>query len=158
MIRIQTQKYGVIYKYKDISLNKIEYLLVKGVIFNKWGFPKGKKDENESDIECAKLYNQQALYFNNHFGTNYKLNDIENFTTVDKNYISSIKKKYSRFIGVSIRNDSDKFRAYIKYNGKRIDCGTFKNEEDAARAYNKKAEELNALETTKIKYMINEIS
>jgi hypothetical protein len=114
--------------------------------------------KNESDIECAKLYNQQALYFNNHFGTNYKLNDIENFTTVEKNYISSIKKKYSRFIGVSIRNDSDKFRAYIKYNGKRIDCGTFKNEEDAARAYNKKAEELNALETTKIKYMINEIS
>uniref|UniRef100_A0A6C0DWA2 AP2/ERF domain-containing protein n=1 Tax=viral metagenome TaxID=1070528 RepID=A0A6C0DWA2_9ZZZZ len=114
--------------------------------------------KNESDIECAKLYNQQALYFNNHFGTNYKLNDIENFTTVEKNYISSIKKKYSRFIGVSIRNDSDKFRAYIKYNGKRIDCGTFKNEEDAARAYNKKAEELNALETTKIKYMINEVS
>jgi phage anti-repressor protein len=104
--------------------------------------------KNESDIECAKLYNQQALYFNNHFGTNYKLNDIENFTTVEKNYISSIKKKYSRFIGVSIRNDSDKFRAYIKYNGKRIDCGTFKNEEDAARAYNKKAEELNDVYTT----------
>jgi len=113
--------------------------------------------KNESDIECAKVYNQQALYFNNHFGTKYKLNDIDNFTNVEKNYISSIKKKYSRFIGVSIRNDSDKFRAYIKYNGKRIDCGTFKNEEDAARAYNKKAEELNALETTKIKYMINEI-
>lgn len=57
--------------------------------------------------------------------------------------------------GVSIRNDSNKFRAYIKYNGKRIDCGTFKNEEDAARAYNKKAEELNVLDTTKIKYIIN---
>jgi 8-oxo-dGTP pyrophosphatase MutT (NUDIX family) len=64
MIRIQTQKYGVIYKYKDISLNKIEYLLVKGVIFNKWGFPKGKKDENENDIECAsrELFEETGVY------------------------------------------------------------------------------------------------
>ena len=44
---------------------------------------------------------------------------------------------------------------YIKYNGKRIDCGTYKDEIDAAKAYNKKAEELNNLETTKIKYSLN---
>ena len=49
----QTQKYGVVYKYKDTKSNTIEYLLVKGVVFNKYGFPKGKKDDNESDIECA---------------------------------------------------------------------------------------------------------
>jgi mRNA-decapping enzyme subunit 2 len=64
MVIMQSQKYGVIYKYKDISLNKIEYLLVKGVIFNKWGFPKGKKDENESDIECAsrELFEETRVY------------------------------------------------------------------------------------------------
>jgi 8-oxo-dGTP pyrophosphatase MutT (NUDIX family) len=49
----QAQKYGVVYKYKDTKSNTIEYLLVKGVVFNKYGFPKGKKDDNESDIECA---------------------------------------------------------------------------------------------------------
>lgn len=116
--------------------------------------------KHESDVECAKIYNEQALYFNNHIGTNYKLNDIENFTTQEKNHIHDLEinkvKKYSRFIGVSIRNDCNKFRAYIKHNGKRIDCGTFKNEIDAAKAYNKKAEELNQLETTKNKYTLND--
>ena len=141
-------------QFKGVYFIKSKQIFEASIQYKKKSY---KLIKNESDIECAKVYNQQALYFNNHFGTRYKLNDIDNFTNVEKNYISSIKKKYSRFIGVSIRNDSDKFRAYIKYNGKRIDCGTFKNEEDAARAYNKKAEELNALETTKIKYMINEI-
>lgn len=50
------------------------------------------------------------------------------------------------------------FRAYIKHNGKIIYCGTFANEIDAAKAYNKKAEELNMLDTTKIKYQLNDLS
>jgi hypothetical protein len=49
-------------------------------------------------------------------------------------------------------------RSTIKHNYKRIDCGTFTNEIDAAKAYNKKATELNELETTKIKYTLNEIN
>jgi hypothetical protein len=117
--------------------------------------------KNVDDLECAKIFNEQALYFNNHLGTKYKLNEILNFITIEKNHILEIDmkklKKYSRFIGVSVRNDSNKFRAYIKYNGKRIDCGTFKHEIDAAKAYNEKAIELNKLETTKHKYSLNEI-
>ena len=84
--------------------------------------------------KCAKVYNEQALYFNNNLGTNYTLNDIVDFTTIEKNHVYELElnkiRKYSRFTGVSIRNDSDKFRAYIKHNGKRIDCGTFKDEID----------------------------
>jgi prophage antirepressor-like protein len=117
--------------------------------------------KNEKDIECAKIYNEQALYFNNHFETNYKLNDIPNFTTIEKNHVHELEKsknkRYSRFVGVTIRNDSGKFRAYIKYNRKVINCGTFKEEVDAARAYNKKAEELNALPETKRKYELNNL-
>ena len=111
------------------------------------------------DLECAKVYNEQALYFNNHFGTKYKLNDIEDQETVEKNHIHNLEmskvKKYSRFIGVSIRNDSNKFRSYIKHNGKIIHCGTFTDEIDAAKSYNKKAEELNLLDG--FKYRLNEI-
>jgi hypothetical protein len=118
-----------------------------------------KLGKSENDIECAKIYNEQALYFNNNIDTKYKLNNIQDFITIEKNHIYDLEltkfKKYSRFIGVSIRNDSNKFRAYIKHNRKVINCGTFKEEIDAAKAYNKKAEELNALETTKIKYCIN---
>ena len=119
--------------------------------------------KNTSDIECAKVYNEQALFFNNNFGTKYKLNDIENFIIQEKNHIHELEiskiKKYSRFVGVSVRNDSNKFRAYIKHNGKRIDCGTFVDEIDAAKSYNKKAEELNninALNMCKIRYVLNE--
>jgi len=115
--------------------------------------------KNTSDIECAKVYNEQALFFNNNFGTKYKLNDIENFIIQEKNHINDLEinkvKKYSRFVGVSIRNDNGKFRAYIKHNHKVINCGSFNNEIDAAKAYNKQAEELNKSESTKIKYSLN---
>ena len=101
------------------------------------------------------------MYFNNHFKTTYKLNKIDNFITTEKNHVNDLeiskKRKYSRFVGVTIRGDSGKFRAYIKHNNKVINCGTFKEEIDAEKAYNKKAEELNLLETTLIKYPLNNI-
>ena len=112
--------------------------------------------KNTSDIECAKVYNEQALFFNNNFGTKYKLNDI---LTSEKNHIHELEinkvKKYSRFVGVTIRKESGKFRAYIKHDRKVIYCGSFVNEIDAAKAYNQKAEELNQLITTKVKYQLN---
>jgi hypothetical protein len=120
-----------------------------------------KLTKNLDEIECAKIYNEQALYFNNNLDTKYKLNDIPDFTTIEKNHIHELEKsknkRYSRFVGVTIRNDSGKFRAYIKHNRKVINCGTFKDEIDAARAYNKKAEELNALSETKTKYELNNL-
>ena len=112
--------------------------------------------KNTSDIECAKVYNEQALFFNNNFGTNYKLNDL---LTSEKNHIHELEinkvKKYSRFVGVTIRKESGKFRSYIKHDRKVIHCGSFVNEIDAAKAYNQKAEELNQLITTKVKYQLN---
>ena len=112
--------------------------------------------KNTSDIECAKVYNEQALFFNNNFGTKYKLNDI---LTSEKNHIHELEinkvKKYSRFVGVTIRKESGKFRSYIKHDRKVIHCGSFVNEIDAAKAYNQKAEELNQLITTKVKYQLN---
>jgi len=39
------------------------------------------------------MYNEQALYFNNHLETNYKLNDIEDLITIEKNHISDIDLK-----------------------------------------------------------------
>jgi hypothetical protein len=100
------------------------------------------------------------------------LNEIPNFVTIEKNHIPLTKtsldgkvhqleklkkKKYSRFTGVTIRNDNGKFRAYIKHNGKVIHCGTFKDELDAAKAYNLKAKELNKLESTQTKYELNNL-
>ena len=160
---IPEENYKNKYENKTSSFNGVYFIRSKGIFeasiqYKKKSF---KLIKNECDIECAKVYNEQALYFNNHFETNYKLNDISDFITVEKNHISELeitkKQRYSRFTGVTIRNDSGKFRAYIKNNGKVIHCGTFKNEIDAAKAYNIKAEELNKLETTKIQYELNNL-
>jgi len=53
-----------------------------------------------------------------------------------------IKNASSQYIGVYLRKDSNKWRAYIRYNGERINIGTFDTEINAALAYNNKAIEL----------------
>lgn len=49
------------------------------------------------------------------------------------NYLS--KNKTSKFTGVHFRNDSKKWRASIRINGKLVDLGTYKNEAVASKAY-----------------------
>jgi hypothetical protein len=45
----------------------------------------------------------------------------------------------SKYKGVSFRKDKQKFKAYIKANGKQIHLGYFENEIDAAKKYNEAA-------------------
>ena len=143
-------------KYNGVYFIKSKQIFECGINYKKKSY---KLYKNNNEDECAKVYNEQALYFNNNLNTKYKLNEIDNFITNEKNHIHELEinkiKKYSRFTGVTIRNDTNKFRSYIKYNRKVINCGTFVNEIDAGKAYNKKAEELNLLETTKSKYKLN---
>lgn len=115
---------------------------------------------SENEIECAKLYNQQALYFNNQFNTIYELNDIPGYITIEKNVFKEIQdnklaSKSSKFYGVVYSKQKKKFRAVIVHNKKQLHLGFFDNELEAAKAYNKKASELN--ETQKCKYKINNI-
>jgi hypothetical protein len=114
---------------------------------------------NKDDVECAKLYNKQALYFNNTFGTNYKLNHILTYVTEAENIHENIlqdkiNKKSSKYYGIT-KCKSDKFRAILVYNKKQIHLGTFTNELDAAIAYNKRAQQLN--HENGCKYKINQI-
>lgn len=100
-----------------------------------------------NELECAKMYNQQALYFNNNYDTNYTLNDIENYTTIEKNIYnelrsSCINNKSSVYVGV-VKRKNGKFNSQIILNKKVIRLGIFENEIDAAKAYNEKAKEFN---------------
>ena len=52
------------------------------------------------------------------------------------------RRASSKYKGVSWRKDGKVFRAQIWHNAKSINLGRFKNEIDAARAYDKKAREL----------------
>jgi phage anti-repressor protein len=99
------------------------------------------------ELECAKMYNQQALYFNNNYDTNYTLNDIENYVTIEKNIYNELKSslvdnKSSIYVGV-VKRKNGKFNSQIILNKKVIRLGIFETEIDAAKAYNEKAKEFN---------------
>ena len=69
------------------------------------------------ELECAKMYNQQALYFNNNYDTNYALNDIENYITIEKNIYGELKSslvdnKSSAYVGV-VKRKNGKFNSQI---------------------------------------------
>ena len=98
---------------------------------------------HQDEIECAKLYNQQALYFNNTLGTNYQLNDIYNYITEPKDFREDIKTtKTSKYYGVSLTK-ANKWASSYMLNKKKIHIGTFNTELEAREAYNNVVIELN---------------
>ena len=102
---------------------------------------------SQSEIECAKIYNQQALYLNNQLNTKYVLNDIENYVTVPKDIRAELlqkkeNEKSSKYIGISF-NKANKWNSYYMLNRKRINIGTFNTELEACQTYNKTVIELN---------------
>lgn len=109
-----------------------------------------------NEVECGKIYNQQALYFNNHNNTKYTLNDIPGYITVEKNIYEELQNskqynKTSKYSGVTFNKQKNKYMAYLVYHKKRITIGFFTDEKEAAREYNKKAEELNQQHNTTYK-------
>lgn len=67
-----------------------------------WGFPKGKREKNENNLECAKREFQEETNLNNN---EYKL---LNLNPVIENYIGSNKKKYRHiyYIAELLINDN----------------------------------------------------
>jgi phage anti-repressor protein len=115
---------------------------------------------SKSEIECAKLYNQQALYFNNTVYTNYVLNDIPGYITHPKNIFQDIqinknKNKSSKYYGVTLSKQTNKWKAIVVVNKKQECIGQFDNQEDAARAYNKRVLQLNEQGGNKRVYKVN---
>lgn len=98
---------------------------------------------HQDEVECAKIYNQQALFFNQTFKTNYQLNDIENYVTVPKDVRENKKQtKTSKYNGVSFTK-TGKWVCQYQMNGKKVHIGTYNTELDAAKAYNKMVSDLN---------------
>ena len=59
-----------------------------------------------TELDGAKAYNDYALYINNEMGTNYYLNDIENYVTIPRNIPEEnvqiiYDKNTSKYNGVS---------------------------------------------------------
>lgn len=115
---------------------------------------------SENMIEVAKLYNQQASYLNNHKNTNYILNEIPNYITIEKDIYTELqdnKKENtsSKYYGVSFNKLTNKWRAIYVIDKKQTQIGSFTTELEAAKAYNKIVIKLNKDELKKIKYKVN---
>jgi hypothetical protein len=113
------------------------------------------------ELDAAKFYNQQALYYNENHNKNYILNEIPNYITIPKDIYSELQiknkqKKTSKYVGVYFSKQAKKFRSLLVYNKKQLHLGFFENEVEAAKAYNTKADELNK-QLDKIVYKINDI-
>ena len=107
----------------------------------------GANDDDE--IECAKMYNKQAAYFNQIDSTaNYILN--EEFDKTPENIIKKRietfrEKKSSQYYGVTWAKQNAKWKAVIVVDKKQRHLGFFDNELDAAVAYNLYATQQNRL-------------
>ena len=106
-----------------------------------------KFSHDSCEIELAKMYNQQALYFNNTLKTKFELNEIENYITLPQDFRQALidkklNKKSSKYIGVSI-NRTGKYIACYTLNRKKVHIGTFETELEACQAYNNTVEKLN---------------
>ena len=144
-------------QYNGVSYYKSRKHYVAGIKYAGKTYGLGSHKE---ELECAKLYNQQAMYFNNQFKTNYILNDIPGYITIPKNIHQEIQdkkveKKSSQYYGVTFCKRSDKYRSVLVHNKKQIHIGFFEIELDAAKAYNNKALELNT--NNKTQYKLNNI-
>jgi phage anti-repressor protein len=143
-------------KYIGVSYKTARNYYVVSIRYNNVCYNLGYDKE---EINCAKIYNQQALYFNNHCNTKYKLNDIPDYITVEKNiykdmYENKNSRKSSKYYGVVFSKQHNKWKALLVKDKKQIHIGFFVNEEEAAKAYNEKAMELNTEKTNKF-YKIN---
>ena len=129
-------------KYKGVSYDSRRKHWVAGIRFTGKTYNLGNSLD---EIECAKLYNQQAMYYNNKFKTNYQLNDITGFITEPKDIYQEIqdnKKKTSKYIGVSL-TAVGKWACSYMMNRKKVHIGTFNTELEACLEYNRVVTELN---------------
>ena len=145
-------------KYVGVSYDSNRKYYVVSIKYKRKTYNLG---HNDDELECAKLYNQQALYFNNTFSSDYILNNIPGYITLPVNIYELLQtkkttKKSSKYLGVCLNKRTGKYKSIVVYNKKQIHIGTFTDEIQAAEAYNKRVSELNDKFNTD--YKLNEIT
>lgn len=113
------------------------------------------------ELECAKMYNQQALFYNNNKDVKmkYELNIIQDYITIEKDIYSEIQKnkivnKKSDYFGVTAYKNTTLWSSYYVKDKKQIVIGRYEDEKEAALEYNKVVLEIN--KTSKHQYKINQ--
>lgn len=92
-------KKGIIIKKNDINIFFNLSKLIKDVTYNfkepEWGFPKGRRNSKEKNIECAKREFEEE--------TNINMNEynIINMTPLEETYLASNNLKYKHIYYIS---------------------------------------------------------
>ena len=96
-----------------------------------------------ADAFIPKLQNKTYVDHKDNNKLNNHMNNLR-WCTIAENNRNQTKQanKSSKYKGVSWNKRNKKWRACIKHNRKMIHIGLFKDEKDAARAYDTKAKEL----------------
>lgn len=107
-------------RYNGVSYDSTRKYYVAGIKLKRKSYSLGN---HQDELECAKLYNQQALYFNNHEGGKFGLNEIEGYVTVEKNIYEDLQaskkaKKSSEYYGVTLNKVTNKYKALLVYKQK----------------------------------------
>ena len=104
---------------------------------------KGKKKTLRMHRVIMKAKPGQHIDHKDGNGLNNQKNNIR-FATPSQNLMNSNPRKNnsSKYKGVSFRKSTKKWEAYISFYKKRTHLGFFKDEIDAAKAYDAKAKEL----------------
>jgi 8-oxo-dGTP pyrophosphatase MutT (NUDIX family) len=113
------------FKKNDITLFFTLDKLIKDSIFKftepEWGFPKGRRNMHEKNIDCAKRE------FNEETGINENLYNILNMTPIEETYLATNNLKYRQIYYVAQIKNKDT-ELYIDDNNKNqnIEIGDIK--------------------------------
>jgi hypothetical protein len=159
LMAYRKQKYG--YDFRRIYLGDDEYTIVEPADYYRLGHLKwhlkgsnAKKFYAVRDVKTGpgktrqlglhrEIMNEPKGLLVDHKNNDSLDNRQANLRPATKSQncqnVPKRKNTSSRFIGVSFSKEEKKWRAYITFKGKRTYLGYFKNEIDAAKAYDKAA-------------------
>lgn len=142
-IELSQGKYAIVDDDDFDELNQYKWSFMRGYATRSIKIGAGKYTRESMHSHIMGVVDGKEIDHINHIGTDNRKENLR-FVTDSQNQMNRIQPKgfTSSYKGVDWHKRDKCWRAHIVINKKQIYLGHFKNEKDAALAYNKKAIEL----------------